>query len=572
MAEFGNWTPIIFSNAGPPAIDEDALNDIEDWIEITDNEGRKSQTVNFKDLITYFWERNVKEIDNLTDASEWVADASTTVSNDTTHNVIGVNAVKFAESNDVASWVGMERAITSIDLTKFHDGRASSTNDIIMILFYVDEITKFTNFQLKLGNSNAKNYGNAWNPAGFSNGWNVRFLKKSAFGTTGAPDWSDIDYIRTDAYTTANASGHYFTIQYIQMIRNDPTYDGYPNPFQEYFGTVTEWVNKFWTLYDVNALVYDEKFDRMGFMKVIAEDIEADLEVYPSCYAFQGRFEIYCKYAGYTPSIVWIYDADNYICCYVSANTFYIYAMEGGVPTSDNIALSNNLLLNERVLISFEKDYDTGRAILIKDGEPIKILEYETTITDSGAVYLSTKHSNAWGIFTDFAVSNNIGSLDIYHDYSKGPKMYHLEEEQTYVNNTLTVIDDFLIRLAPNKVFKIEAYFDISCTSDTPDAKVDWNYSNVSAIHARAMWGGIAVTASTEPSVDNKIRTSHAGLSSDIRYAASSYSSPIKETFFIKTLQTGGYIQARMAQYTTDAINPLKLGTNSSVIVTEVYE
>jgi len=572
MPDAGNWTPVVFANAGPPAIDEDALNDIEDWIDMVDEEIRKSETCNFRDEKDYYYERNIKEIDNMTAASEWTADASTTVSNDTTHNVIGLNAVKFAESNDVASWIGMERAITSIDLTKFHDGSISTTNDIIMILFYVDDITKFTTFQLKLGNSNAKNYGNAWNPAGFSNEWNVRFLAKSAFGTTGAPDWSDIDYLRLDAFTTVNASGRYFTIQYIQMIRVDALYPGYPSAFQQYFGSVSGWITKYYDIHDLNTILYDERINALCIMHMIAENTDGCLLLYENCQSFQSKFEIVCKYAGYTASILWEYDVDNCIEVFISNDIFYINAIEAGVPTSTSIALDNALLANEKIVFLIEKDIDTIRAMLIKNGEQNKILEYETSITDLGNVFLGCQSDYGWSLLTDFVISNNQANLNMYNELRRGPKLYQLNEELSYVNNTITAIPDFLIRLAPNKLYMIDVYVYASAGSTNPDVKIDWNYSGVSLIGQRQCIGGVAVTASTEPSVDNNVRTSSSSLTGDIRYALNTYGCLIIEHFLLKTVEVAAYIQMRAAQYITDAGNPTVFGTSSHIIVTEVFK
>src|SRR4030065_524416 len=343
MAIFGNWTPISFINTTPPAIDQDALNDIEDWIDIADEENRKSQTVNFEKIMTYFWQRNINEIENFSAASEWTA-------------------------------------------------------DLIMVLFYVTDITKYTLFQIKLGTSNAHNYNYAWNPAGFSNGWNVRWIRKSVMTTTGAPAWNNITYLRVDSYSTINAQNQYFTLQYLQMIRADPDFATYTNAFQEYFGAATGWISKFSVYYDLFSIIYDEKINKLGTMKLVPADLYAGLHIYCSVLSFQGKFEIYSKLAGYTNSIVWMVDATNYIECYVNANTFYLNAVEGGAATPTSIALTNSLLLNERVLIGFEKDGDVVRAILSKNGETIKILEYETSIADEGCLYLGTQGTSAWGL------------------------------------------------------------------------------------------------------------------------------------------------------------------------------
>lgn len=573
MAIFGNWTPITFINTTPPAIDQDALTDIEDWIDIADEENRKSQTVNFEKIMNYFWQRNIKEIENFSAASEWTADASTTLSDDTTNNVIGSNAVKLLESDNVASWVGMSRNITALDLTKFHDGSASTTADLIMVLFYVTDITKYTLFQIKLGTSNAHNYNYAWNPAGFTNGWNVRWIRKSVMTTTGAPSWNNITYLRVDSYSTINAKNQYFTLQYLQMIRADPDFATYTNAFQEYFGAATGWISKFIVYHDLFSVIYDEKINRLGTMKLVPEDLYEGLHIYCSVLSFQGKFEIYSKLAGYTNSIVWMVDATNYIECYVNANTFYLNAVEGGAATPTSIALTNALLLNERVLIGFEKDGDVVRAILSKNGEPIKILEYETSIADEGCLYLGTQGTSAWGLVTDFAVTNNAGNLNIYNEESKGPRLIKLATDQSYANNTITAVADFLIRLKPNKMYKIECHLNaINTGSSTPDLRTDWTYSGITIVGLRNCFGTASTSASAEPNVTGTRGSAHQ-LDTDVHWSipANETYSVIKEDFIVKTGQSGGYIQLRAAQYNTDGANPTVLKNSSFILVTEVF-
>lgn len=575
MAIFGNWTPITFINTTPPAIDQDALNDIESWIDIADEENRKSQTVNFEKIMTYFWQRNINEIENFSAASEWTADASTTLSDDTTNNVIGSNAVKLLESDNVASWVGMSRNITALDLTKFHDGSASTTADLIMVLFYVTDITKYTLFQIKLGTSNAHNYNYAWNPAGFTNGWNVRWIRKSVMTTTGAPAWNNITYLRVDSYSTINAQNQYFTLQYLQMIRADPDFATYTNAFQEYFGAATGWISKFSIYYDLFSVIYDEKINRLGTMKLVPADLYAGLHIYCSVLSFQGKFEIYSKLAGYTNSIVWMVDATNYIECYVNADTFYLNAVEGGAATPTSIALTNGLLLNERVLIGFEKDGDVVRAILSKNGEPIKILEYETSIADEGCLYLGTQGTSAWGLVTDFAVTNNAGNLNIYNEEAKGPRLVRLSADQSYANNTMTAIADFLIRLKPNRIYKIEAFINAhNAGSELADLKTDWSSSGVSLLSLKNCVGSDSTAASSQPNTTKNRCSAHA-LATAVRYelSASTTEVAIKEDFIVKTTQAGAYINMRAAQYATTAGagNETIVDNTSYVLVTEVF-
>ena len=310
----------------------------------------------------------------------------------------------------------------------------------------------------------------------------------------------------------------------------------------------------------------------MLMMHMIAENTDGCVLLYENCQSFQSKFEIVCKYAGYTASILWEYDSNNCIEVFISGDTFYINAIEAGVPTSTSIALDNALLANEKVVFLIEKDIDTIRAMLIKNGEQNKILEYETSITDLGNVFLGCQSGYGWSLLTDFAISNNEANLNMYNEFRQGPKLYQLNEEISYTNNTLSAIGDFLIRLAPNKLYMIDVYIYASAGSTNPDVKIDWNYSGVSLIGQRQCIGGVAVTASTEPSADNNIRTSSSSLTGDIRYALNTYGCLIIEHFLLKTVEVAAYIQMRAAQYTTDAGNPTVFSTSSHIIVTEVFK
>ncbi len=581
MGDFGKYTPIAWINGGPPCIDADNLLSHEDVLSLTDEELRRSQCLNFEKskLKEYFWQRCTKEICNFTSGDEWTAStASTDISDDTTNNMIGSNSVRFTEHDDNAGWLGIYKDIPSIDLSVFNDGQASSVSDFIYLIFYITDTTKFNVFQFKFGDDNANNYNYAVAAAGFSNGYNYLAAAKSAFAITGAPaGWDDITHIRIEATSLANAQDEYITCDYLQMVKEDSLFGGWPNSFQEYMGLATGWENKFDIILDILSVVYDEKLNRHGIMLMPPEPTGSVLHIYCSVLSFIAYIEMYCKYEDYSLGLSWEVDSDNLIETYVNNGTFYLSVTEAGVTTNVTVVLSNTLLKDERIIIKLEKDNDTCRAILYKDGEMMHVLEYETSIAaDSvGCVYIQSSSANAWSLVTDFAISSNYGDLNLYNEWSKGPKLYKLFTTQSYTSNVLTNIDDFFIKLPANRTFRIEAFFSIQNTgSATPDFRVDWESSGVTALSNRVSVGGVAVSAATEPSSTNNVRTSVHGLTTDIRYALSaiSTSSAATENFIVETGNDGGYLQCRGAQYNTDAGNPTDLTTSSCVVVTEVFQ
>lgn len=579
---FGSYVPITWVNGGSPPIDADNLNSHESVLSLSDEELRRSKTINFEKsrLKDYFWERNTKEIEDFPDYTEWsLSSASTTASDDTTNNILNKSSVKFLENDNAAGWIGIYKNIAALDLSIFNDGSASSTSDLIYLFFYITDITKFSTFQFKLGTDNANNYTYAVAAAGFSNGFNYLAVAKSDFTPVGVPPgWNNIKHLRVEATTTINAQNEYITCIYWQMVREDPYYSGYLNALQEYMGSTTGWVNKFTIFIDLVSVVYCDKIDRLGLMYVKAYVSPTVVLLCKIAYqSFIAQLEQYCKLQNYTLGLCWYNDANNYIRTYIDNGTFYLSATQGGVTTNTTVALTNTLLKGERVLIKFEKDNDTCRSILYKNGEQIHVLEYETTIDtdEEGYIYLCCASTSAYSLITDFAISHNYGDLHLHNEWNKGPRLYQLFSNQTYVNNTLVAIDDFLIKLPANKIFKVDAYFLLrNDGSATPDGKIVWTTSNIEAITMRNIIAGEGVSASTEPSSSNKTRSSSHGLLTSVRYAipiSTTYSS-IRENFLIKTGLEGGYIQPEVAQYNTDGSNPLILSTSSFIIVTEVFK
>jgi hypothetical protein len=576
----GSYVPIAWVNGGPPPIDADNLLSHEEVLELSDQELRRSQCVNFEKskLKEYFWERNTKEIEDFEDYTEWsLSSASTTASDDTTNNILNKSSVKFLENDNTAGWIGIYKDIAALDLSIFNDGSASTTSDLIYLFFYITDVTKFNWFQFKLGQDNANNYTYAVAAAGFSNGFNYLIAAKSDFTPVGAPPgWNNITHLRVEASTTINAQNQYITCIYWQMIREDPVWAGYPSICQEYMGNVTGWENRLEVWDDLVSIVWDDKINRSGILLMPAKDTKA-LYIYLTIQSFISYIEQYCKYEDYSVGLCWYSDTDNYIQTYMDNGIFYLEAIEGGVSSNVNVALSETLLKNERIIIKFEKDNDTCRAILYKNGEQIHILEYETSIDTNaeGHLFISCHSSNGYALITDFAVSSNYGDLHLHNEWNKGPRLYQLSSDQTYLSNTITAIDDFLIRLPANRTFKIEAFFYANnAGSANPDIRIDWDNSGVTLLAYRNCIGGEAIASSSEPSSTNKVRMSVQGLSTVVHYAIPSMaapSSPINETFIILTGLDGGYIQARAAQYDTDGTKPLIILKESFIIVTEVF-
>jgi hypothetical protein len=555
MAGFGNFTPLTWANGGVPAINDVNLQAAWDILAELDGEFWRAQTLNAYDILEYFFHVNCKEIDNFTDYAEYTAWASTTLSNDTTNNTMGKNAVKTLESDNTASFVGMWKNITSMNLETFNNGEASTADDIILLVFYISDVTKVSTVSYKFGDDNANNYNVTYAAATCSTGWNVKRPRKSDFATTGAPSgWNDITYIVFQWYSIVNSQNAYITFQYCQLCREDVDYAGYYNPFQKYVGSVTGWIDYFGISLDYIILYVDEAVSKLGFMKVNPSNNEDDLYVRSQEYtSFISKWEVYCKKAGYTNSFVWRVDANNYIETYISANVLYLDAVEGGVLTSQNVALSVNLALNERVELYFEKAGDSCKVLIKRNTEHLKELTHETTIADTalGYLYTGAVGTSSFGLVTDFMFSYNPG--------------FKLEKQNTFIavkqtastinNSDAYTADPELYLILPRGLWEIEVNLGVyNATSNTPDFKTDWSLTNATAITMRSCSGPARAITDGD---DTTMQSRRVATSLGIGYGVTSEYVNITEKAIIQVLGASGTVTLRRGQYTANASNTI---------------
>src|SRR4030066_53662 len=507
MAEAGKFTELTFVNGGAPAINETNLNEIERVVELADNEFYRSSDIQFRKYKKYFYQKNGKLIENFDDYTDWtIADAATTsTANDSTNQLMGKSALKIEELDNTAGFCSVSRVLPStLDLSIFNDGSASTTDDCICFVLYVSNSAKWTQIQFRLGDD----FGNCYyyNYTGsISTGWNSFWPQKSDFTTIGAPGgWNSIDYIRVGPVTAINSDGEYILMNLIQMVRQDPVYSGYANPFQKYMGAATGWV-----------IVFDE-----------------------------------------------------YAELYITGNTFSLKVNEGGAATTTSIALTNNLLKNERVEFYFEKNIDTFRGILYKKGEAVKSLEYETSIaTDSdGDVMLGQSGNNSYSLLTDFTVSNSMKDLTLETEYT--PQIIKKRADETVNNsNVLQNDNDLVARLDPYSIYKIEVV--IGCVGITAgNFKCAYaTTGDVSELTQRVNYGPSA--QGTPNTYDTPINAILRNLANEQHYGTDGvYGTSIVESFTVKTGPQGGTLQFQWAQVAA-TVGDLIVYADSSYMVVE---
>jgi hypothetical protein len=483
MSSFGRYVQKDFTD-GSAAVPLSAANmdEISRVCEIADEELGRSQYFRFRDYKQYYYDRNTKTIEYFQDHTDWTGlSGGETLSTDTTNKFIGEAGVRCTEDDDTASFIGITRNISSINLTEFNDGGASGDDDLIAYSVYISDDTKLSSITVKLGDDNSNNYSYSVFASSLGNGYNTLYVRKSEFATNGTPSgWDDITWINCQSYTETNGSGGYFTALFLQLVREDPEHPYYSNPFQIYRGAITGWENIFSQISDLYQIYKDPTINRLGMGKVNEKNEsgnEYDLHVFCSVVNFIGKFEMYCKDDGELTSITWQVDINNYIEVYCQLDVFYLSLWESGVHTTYSVALDNPLVYNERVNLYFEKNGDYIKAILKKDSEQIKVLEHETTISieSIGCVYFGHYSTTGHSFITDFSFSNTQNAQLSSWDRPK----YVIKTVSTSKQNDTSVDADpeLYVDLPPNSVFAFDVNLQVYSSSTTPDFQCRWTVS-----------------------------------------------------------------------------------------------
>lgn len=548
--EFGKHSQLTFVNGSyTEPIDADNLNEMERMIEITDNELARSSSKDFSKYKEYFFNRNCKQIDDFQDNTDWTADSSTTLSDDTTNKFIGNNSIKCAENDAVASYVGMYKTVSAIDLTKFNDESASGIYDCIALAFYISDYTKVNTVVINLGTDSSNYYYVAYGSF-TKDGWQTIYPMKDDFTATGSPDWSAITYIRIRWYSETGASGEYISPQIMSLFRTDALYGTqYYNPFQKYKGSVSGWENYYNIAVDAFFLAYDPiKCDIGLIMGTWYEQYynNRSLRILQDTISFVSEFEIICKRDDEGPSITWWYDNNNYLMAYVESNRLYIKENVGGSPTTSYVDFDTNIYYNNRYNLFVEKNGDTFRAIIKKNGESTKVLEYETTINSEydGDVYIGHEGTLGPGLITDFKVTNT----EVFNqDAWSKPMVVFKEEDQDDSSTTIGNDLELYIWLPPNGLYEVEANLFVDGTDAATDFKTDWDVTGIEAgsYYRNCLGPGTGSTSNYNcPAME--VQTHAFTTAVNYGIVASGYSR-IVERSLCKTGNTGGLITIRHA-------------------------
>jgi hypothetical protein len=571
----GKFVELTFINTvTPPAIDADNLNEMQRVLEMTDDYLRRDPCVALNNYIEYFYMRNKKELEIFADVIDWTPNNSSyaTLSDENDENVMNSNCVKAESLTAVASrFVGMYQTLsTPIDLTVFNDGSSSSTSDLMVLYIYIDDVANWGGLQLRVGDDFSNCYYYGWYASGLITGWNALYFSKASMTTIGTPTgWNSISYLRVVAYQSSSPNiGDYFYAQYLGIIREDPSYSGYPNIAQlmeeSGFGLFYNIHHDVWDVY------YDNYIDRLVLFQPNAISYVNSISVSYLFISFVAKMELYCMNPGYTNSFAWRIDSNNFVEVYISGDTLYLDATEASVLTHTSVALDEALTKHERVQFFVEKNYSLVRVIMKKGAESIKILEYITSFSNdtAGYMYFGENNSSNQGLIADFIISHSLQDLNLYNENN-----YQIIKKtitQEFANTTLTDIEELTAKLEPNATYEIKIYLSCNNSNNAYDIRVAWTLTNCEALSVRHTSGpASSSTDCTNTSMRKAVKS--IGSSSYYGIDGSGTASSVVETILVKTGKDGGIAQPQAGQYSASATYPTTISFNSFMTIVKIH-
>lgn len=547
-----DYVQTAWANGTSPAINAANLLNIEGKLGELDEQLGRSQVIALKDYLRYFINRSVKEVEGFEDYTEFTASGST-LSDDDTNTLHHTAGLKILEPDNSSSWVSAYKTISSIDLTSYNSSD-SDTDGIILFVIYVSDDTYVDYVQLKLGDDNTDNYSIAYY---VDTGWNFFTPNRSDFSTNNSPSgWDDITYIRCEWLSLANGQNEYITFDIVELIRPDSTYTYIPHPFNLDDGS-DNWDNEIFIPYSYFSLYYDKYINKIG-MQALDQDAstKTQLHLYCSIINFVCKFDWLITVEDELSSMVWYVDSDNYIEVYIDNARLYIYANESGSPTSNYTDLGY-IEKGEEVFIYFEKYGSQIRVILKADYLGIFMIEYETSITDEGCIYLGSNSSSSFGLLTDFVLGHQQALKTTLE--SKIVKLIKKASSTSRTSTTISEDYELEANLDSYGIYRIELVLNVLGASNTT-IKFDWSLIGVSMYsnrNSRGMAVGDTVIS------DCNIRTSCHAYTTDLTCGVSTSTSFITEDFLVETNVDVGSITFRWASNDGTSVTV----TNQSYII-----
>lgn len=573
----GDYVRNTWVNGGPPAIDEDNLNNIEGKMVELDENLRRKLGFNFDTYKKYVLERSIKTVEDFEDYTSWSTLGTSTLSQEYARR-FGINRVRVEENDNVAGYLGMYKTISSLDLTTFKNNLdTSSANDLIQVAFVTtNDNSVHLNIRIRLGTDAANYYEWIISGANIAFTTNIHAAAKSSFSSTGSPDWSAITYISIEWESAISSSGTAIRFEWMDLERVESG-GSVANPWVLDDGN-SNWDIKLMTP-TLNTITFYNTTSNKISMAVGGNSNETtDLvtKIQDDVNSFTAKLGGLNAGPNMAGGIMWYQDANNYIQFIVSDFFDYIKikAVQVGVTTEVVYYTLWSIGFKEKFKMYCEKDGSVVR-LIVKRGSYDVSVTYETIITGAGDVYLSSDYHNSSGwigghLVEELIVSNT--DLISPEDFDwTNPVILMKHRDQDATSDTSVGDDDELrIRLPPNTVFKVDAYITVSSSSNTPDFKMDWNVNDNELLYDKRWVNGPAV--SSADLTNSNMQIGRYAAASDVSYGCvSGIASSIHEHFIIKSgnINDDNRLEMRWSQDTSSG-TATTVERGSHLVITKV--
>ena len=207
-----------------------------------------------------------KLIADFQDDETWTSGAGTQA-DDATNFRLGTESIRITSTADILLYSDQNSA--SFNLDEFEDTSASDSADYIYAVFYVSDSTKVASVLIGFDADATYDGTNAYSYTITSvvDGWNYVKVKKSAFSSTGSPDWASIDSIRVGWTGQSTSTGAYVSFQALYLV--DDAYDLILSNNTAY---TMEAISLFynWSVDENTNLVESTSFDDEGWQSSVA--------------------------------------------------------------------------------------------------------------------------------------------------------------------------------------------------------------------------------------------------------------------------------------------------------------
>ena len=297
----------------------------------------------------------------------------------------GTTGAKVGNDSYGADDVGATKIFTASfasqqDLTELSNGVASSTADYIRLPVTISgTVPTFLTIEFSSDNAGADVNVNEYQyNASVASGFQVIEVAKSAFTSTGSPDWSDIGYIRL--ITTGSDATTDVWFDYMQLVKKDPTAAS-ANPCQ-YQGTTEITIN--------SGEWFVGRESGRNIIKTLDLNTDGDALIEADVFNdFIATVKITASDAGNRRYLAWFTDDDNYVRCSIESDVFKLRVRESASNTDKTVAFAIDS--NDSTSFKIAKLGTSISASVYKNNDVDDIVELiSTTTLTSGKLALGT--------------------------------------------------------------------------------------------------------------------------------------------------------------------------------------